>query len=170
MKCHPPALRAALPQRRAQRVPFEFAVFADVRGPVSEQSVCVTQDSKLKILSVNGGCFFLRQSTEKVSVQVDRAGAPDLDEVGMQQLGQTFGAAACRATEKLTLERHEFSLDRLSRHGQHLELRTWNLEPGTSGSIGRQSRNVTMPVSSEYSAPTMTTPSFWTRRSSSCEP
>ena len=115
MKCHPPALSVALPQRRAQCVPLEFAVFANVRGPVSEQSVCVTQDSKLKILSVDRGSFLLRQS-ENVSVQIDRAGTPDLDEVGMQQLGQTFDAASCRATEKFTLERHEFSLGRLSRH------------------------------------------------------
>jgi hypothetical protein len=35
----------------------------------------------------------------------------------VQQLGQTFAVAACRATEKLTLECHEFSLGRLSRHG-----------------------------------------------------
>jgi len=84
MKCQPPPLSAALPQRRAQCVPLEVAVFADVRGPVSEQGVCVTQESKLKILSVNGGCFLFRQLSENVSVRVHCAGAPELDEFGMQ--------------------------------------------------------------------------------------
>ena|SRR5215471_7731503 len=124
MKCHSPALRAALPQRRTQRVPLEFAVCADVGAPVSEQGLGIIKEAKLKILSVNRRRFLFCHSGENICVRIDRAGTAELDEVGAQQLGQTFGAAACRATEKLTFERHELSLDCLSRHGCHLNLET----------------------------------------------
>jgi hypothetical protein len=103
-------------------VPLEFAIFADVRAPVGEQGLSITKDAKLKILSVNRGRFLLCHPGENICARIDRAGAAELDEVRVQQLSQTFSVAACRPTEKLTLERHEFSLDRLSRHGSNL----WN--------------------------------------------